>query len=187
MADRIVDEIGSSVPEINHTLAKVLQYVALDAKETMIAEKSLVPFTAVVVKENMFLEEMSSTETDHVYAEAQHTVQNVKGAEAYALCYDGYVETDAGKHDAIIAEGGVPGEETGYAVALVYELNDGEYSFMNQVSYIGKAPNFMSHLNPDDKFVPADDGLELIGGETTAEQAADPQADGKEAEGQKAE
>lgn len=165
MSDRVVDEIGGPVPTIDPTLAKVLQYVCFDAKDRMEKEGDLVPFTAVVVKENMFIEEMESTTVDHVYAEARHTVQNVKGAEAYALCYDGYIDTDAGQKDAIIAEGGVPGGETGFAVALVYEGDGEDRAYMDAVAYIGKAPNFMGHLDPNDKFVPADDGMELIGGE----------------------
>lgn len=180
MSDRIVDEIGGPVPQIDPTLAKVLQYVALEGKERLKELGQLVPFTAVTVKENMFIEEMESTTSDHVFAEARHTVQNVKGADAYALCYDGYIDTDAGKKDAVIAEGGVPGEETGYAVAIVYEGEGEDRAFIDQVAYIGKAPNFMQHIDPNDKFVPADDGMELIGGSEDVAAEDDEEAGEKE-------
>ena len=39
-----------------------------------------------------------------------------------AFCYDGYIETDDGVKDALIAEGGVPGADEGYAIAYLYEV-----------------------------------------------------------------
>ena len=50
--------------------------------------------------------------------------EHARGAAAYALCYDGYIEIDDGVKDALIAEGGVPGEDTGYAVSYLYEMDE---------------------------------------------------------------
>ena len=48
---------------------------------------------------------------------------------------------------ALIAEGGVPGEDEGYAVGYLYSVNDeGEATFEEEPAYIGEAPNFMEAL-----------------------------------------
>lgn len=49
--------------------------------------------------------------------------------------------------DALIAEGGVPGADEGYAIAYLYEVDDeGTYTFESEAAYIGEAPNFMAAL-----------------------------------------
>lgn len=163
MADRTVDEIGGPVPTMDEILSKLLQYVILDAKDRMEEQDGFTPFVAVAVKDNLFLEEMDADEPEQVYAQARHTVADVKGADAYALCYDGYIETDAGTHDAIMAEGGVPGADTGYACGMIYEMDGDKRIFMDKIAYVGKAPNYMANIDPNDKFVPRDDSDELIG------------------------
>ena len=61
------------------------------------------------------------------------------GRAAYALCYDGYVEVDEGTKDALIAEGGVPGADKGFAVGYLYECaEDGTVEFEDEPAYIGE-------------------------------------------------
>ena len=41
--------------------------------------------------------------------------------------------------DALIAEGGVPGADEGYAIAYLYEVDDeGTYTFESEAAYIGE-------------------------------------------------
>ena len=50
--------------------------------------------------------------------------------------------------DALIAEGGVPGAEEGYAIAYLYEVDDeGTYTFESEAAYIGEAPEL--HGGPE--------------------------------------
>lgn len=168
MADRTVDEIGGGVPAMDEVLSKLLSYVIFDAKDRMEQNSEFTPFVAVAVKDNLFLEELDGEEPDQVYAFARHTVAGIKGADAYAMCYDGYIETDAGTHDAIMAEGGVPGGDTGYACGMIYEMDGDKRIFMDKIAYVGKAPNYMGDIDPNDKFVPRDDSDELIGYPTDA-------------------
>ena len=80
-------------------------------------------------------------------------MENARGAEAYALCYDGYVEVDDETKDALIAEGGIPGEDEGMAVGFLYTMSeDGEPTFEEEPAYIGEAPNFMSGLKEADQY-----------------------------------
>ena len=147
MADRTVETTAEEVPEIPEILEKVLLFALDEAKEKMEQGSDVVPFTALVVKENLFIESHPGDSAEECFGYARHTVEGARGAEAYALCYDGYVEIDDGTKDALIAEGGVPGEDEGYAVGYLYSVNDeGEATFEEEPAYIGEAPNYMADL-----------------------------------------
>ncbi|RDB59669.1 hypothetical protein C1878_14870 [Gordonibacter sp. 28C] len=153
MADRVVESSDVEVPEIPEILEKVLLFTLEEAKEKMTQGADVVPFTALVVKENLFLENHPGESAEECFGFARHTVENARGAEAYALCYDGYVEVDDETKDAIIAEGGIPGEDEGVAVGYLYTMNDeGAPTFEPEPAYIGEAPNFMSGLKEADQY-----------------------------------
>ena len=147
MADRVVEDSVEEVPEIPELLENVLLFALDEAKDKMNGGEDLIPFTALVVKENLFIESHPGDSSDECYALAKHTVEGARGADAYAFCYDGYVDTDDGTKDVVIAEGGIPGAETGYAVGYLYEVDDdGGYVFEDEAAYVGEAPNFMEGL-----------------------------------------
>lgn len=147
MADRVVEDSVEEVPEIPELLENVLLFALDEAKDKMNDGEDLVPFTTLVVKDNLFIESHPGDSSEECYALAKHTVEGARGADAYAFCYDGYVDTDDGTKDVVIAEGGIPGAETGYAVGYLYEVDDeGGYAFESDAAYIGEAPNFMENL-----------------------------------------
>ncbi|RDB71121.1 hypothetical protein [Eggerthella sinensis] len=153
MADREVENSDVEVPEIPEILEKVLLFSLDEAKEKMSQGAEVVPFTALVVKENLFIENHPADTAEECFNLARHTVEHARGAAAYALCYDGYIETDDGVKDAIIAEGGVPGEDEGYAVSYLYETDDeGNLTFEEEPAYVGEAPNFMIALSEADSY-----------------------------------
>lgn len=162
MADRVVESSDDQVPEIPEVLEKVLLFSLDEAKEKLMQSNEVVPFTSLVVKDNLFIESHPGETVDACFAAAQHTVQHAQGAQAYSFCYDGYVEIDEGAKDALVAEGGVPGADQGFAVGYLYEQNeDGTITFEEEPAYIGHAPNFMIALKapgeysddePDEKY-----------------------------------
>lgn len=153
MADREVENSDVEVPEIPEILEKVLLFSLDEAKEKMSQGAEVVPFTALVVKENLFIENHPADTAEECFNLSRHTVEHARGAAAYALCYDGYIETDDGVKDAIIAEGGVPGEDEGYAVSYLYETDDeGNLTFEEEPAYVGEAPNFMIALSEADSY-----------------------------------
>lgn len=170
MSDRIVESSDVEVPEIPETLEKVLLFSLDEAKEKMLQGAEVIPFTALAVKENLFIESHPGDTAEECFNFARHTVQNARGAEAYALCYDGYVEVDDGTKDALIAEGGIPGEDKGFAVGYLYEAgDDGSIVFEAEPAFIGDAPNFMialedaAHYGDDEieeRYLDADDADE---------------------------
>lgn len=157
MADRMVENADVEVPEIPETLEKVLLFSLEEAKEKLAQGSEVIPFTALVVKENLFLENHPGESAEECFNFARHTVEHARGAAAYALCYDGYIEVDDGVKDALIAEGGIPGEDAGYAVGYLYETSeDGEVKFEEEPAYIGEAPNFMIALQDADSYTDED-------------------------------
>ncbi len=147
MADRVVESSDVEVPEIPETLEKVLLFALEEAKEKLTQGSDVVPFTALVVKENLFIENHPGESAEECFGFARHTVEHARGAEAYALCYDGYIEVDDDTKDALIAEGGIPGEDEGVAIGYLYTMDEnGQPTFEAEPAYIGEAPNFMGDL-----------------------------------------
>lgn len=160
MADRVVENESAEVPEIPEALEKVMLFALDEGKAKMShVDDMLVPFTCLVIKENMFIESHPGDNAEECFNYAKHTVQGARGAEAYAFCYDGYVETDDGMMDALIAEGGVPGVEDGFAVCYLYETDEeGGITYEDEPAYVGQAPNFMSALKDAEEY--ADDEID---------------------------
>ena len=60
MADRTVENSSEEVPEIPEMLENVLLFALDEAKEKMEEGAELVPFTTLVVKENLFIARRSA-------------------------------------------------------------------------------------------------------------------------------
>ena len=143
MVDRVVDpENDIPVEDVDDVLKAVIVAVLDEAADKMEAGKDVIPFTGLAVKENLFIETHPGDDAEECFLAARKEVQGARGATAYAFCYDGYVDTDEGQKDALIAEGGLPGEEQGYAFGYLYD----EDGIEREVVYIGPAPNFMENL-----------------------------------------
>ena len=151
-------EQGQEIPEV---LLKVLLYCIEDAKKRLGPGEDLVPFTALAVKETLFSEDQEASSPEECYEKAMRTVSNARGATAYGFCYDGYINTDAGYVDALIAEGGLPGDEHGYAIGLIYSFDthkNREYS--DTANFVGIVDNFMADLKDEPKETVAEDAAE---------------------------
>lgn len=157
MADRVVE--NTDVPEIPELLEKVLLFALDEAKEKLSQGADVIPFTTLVVKENLFIESHPGDNAEECFREARQTVEGARGAGAYAFCYDGYVDTDAGTKDSLIAEGGIPGEDDGIAVGYLYTIKeDNSVVFESEPAYIGEAPNYMADLKEANQY--EDDEIE---------------------------
>ena len=155
--DRTQDiEIGSQLdPELDgetelieidlpEDVQKVLFYAIDEATKKIDAGEELVPFTMVLAGEDLFMDSHPVDEVEECFASARQAVNTIAHiADAYVFCYDGYIETEEGEHDMLIAEVGMKGEEQGIAYGLVYEVGVPE--------------------NDEDPVVTFDEGLLLLG------------------------
>lgn len=168
MADRIVDEGAQEIPEIPEILEQVLICALEDARGKLQGGEDVVPFTSLVVGDKLFVENHPAEDVEKCFNLAKHTVEGAQGAKAYAFCYDGYVDVDDGQKDALISEGGVPGEPQGVAIAYFYEENDeGIAEVTDEPIYLGPAPNFMW------KLAPAGEDAESAAADDEGEQASE--------------
>lgn len=149
MVDRVVTNDNAQVPDIDENLEAVLLYALNRAREQIDAGEEMVPFTALAVGETLFMESHPAESAEECFNQARHTVQGAQGATCYALCYDGYIDTSAGQQDALIAEGGLPGQLEGHAVGIVYTESGDDITFSDEVIYVGNAPNFMMGLSTE--------------------------------------
>lgn len=153
MIDRVVDVNITEFPEISEELRYNLQ-VALSEGMRVLTEakndESFAPFTAIVVGDEILFNPYSADDAEDAFAEAIATVKNTENAKSYAFCYDGFIETEEGTKDAVIAEGGLANVEEGHAIAQLYtksgDADSGtvDYEFMNKCGYLGAAPNFFA-------------------------------------------
>lgn len=134
--------------EIPGVLESVLRYCLKNAQERMEKGETVLPFSALAVKETLFMEEHDADSVDESFASVRKLVSNARGASAYGFCYDGFIElADGDKQDCLIAQGGVPGDEYGHAIGVLYSVDDaGNYKFEDEPIYVGNALNYMQGL-----------------------------------------
>lgn len=143
MAERMVDpEANAPEQDIDDVLKTVIRAVLDEAAAKMEGGEDVVPFTGLAVKENLFIETHPGDDVEECFLAARREVEGARGATAYAFCYDGYIETEDGMRDALIAEGGLPGESQAYAFGYLYD----DEGIDREIVYIGPAPNFMEKL-----------------------------------------
>ena len=128
-------------------LESVLRYCLKDASERMLKGEQVVPFSALAVKDKLFMEEHEGDSVADCFNSVRKTVAGARGADAYGFCYDGYIDLEGGKRgDCLIAEGGVPGAEYGHAIGLPYTIDDdGKPDFVEEPIYVSKSLNYMLH------------------------------------------
>lgn len=146
VADRNIENASTEVPEIPDELERVLVFALDEAKEKIEGGEDVIPFTTLVVKDNLFIESHPGDSAEECFEAAEKNVRGARGADCYAFCYDGYIETDDGVKDALIAEGGVPGADEGHAIGFLYVEGDEGLAFEQEAVYVGSAPNFMVAL-----------------------------------------
>lgn len=134
-------------PEMDENLQSVLVAALNEARRVFLENGGmLAPFTALASDGMLEIAPHAVGEVENCFADAERCVAAAKGKEAYAFCYDGYVDTEEGECDILIAEGGLPGEEEGHAIGYIYRLPEQEGGLIDideEPVYVGPAPNFM--------------------------------------------
>ncbi len=151
MQDRDIKIDNVALSDVPEDLLNNIVYALEEGKkilETATHGQSFAPFTAIVVGEEVYLESYDSEDADVAFEKAHKKVKKKKGAISYAFCYDGFVETEDGERDAVIAEGAKPDSECGFAIAMPYEMKGkaekgkAKFEFNDGSVFLGEAPNF---------------------------------------------
>ena len=86
MADRTIENDSTDVPEIPEELERVLVFALDEGKEKLQGGEDLVPFTALIVKDNLFLETHPGENAEECFTAAEANVRGARGAGGYAFC-----------------------------------------------------------------------------------------------------
>lgn len=123
--------------QVSDNTVKAMEYAFEEAKQRLTSmRQSFDPFTVTVVDEGLEV-------NDHPAATPTSVRESVKMLlaqdmpEGYALCYDGYVETDDGQQDAVIVEVADRGASDAFILALLYGMEEGDYVFEADYGYAG--------------------------------------------------
>ena len=144
MADMAPETENLEVPEIPELLESLLIQVIDEAKAKLGDEGEFAPFTAIVVGDQL-IEQNHSGETEECFASAEDTVKNTPDAIGYAFCFDGFIKTNEGDRDCIIAEGGMAGAEKGFAFGCLYNYDEeAGFSFDEDIYYLDEAPCYLA-------------------------------------------
>lgn len=126
---------------------KIVLYALDEAMEKLTHTGELEPFTVILHGDNLHVESHPGEDVVECVNSAADAVKRLEHvATSYVFAYDGYVTTDEGAQDAIIAERGKPGDETAEAFAVLYtvdEEGDGTLSFEEGVYDLGEAPSML--------------------------------------------
>lgn len=161
MSENAVETEEMEVPEINDELESLLIQAIEEAQGKMEQGEVFPPFTATVMGDKLFTETHGGT-IDECFESARDAVLNVAGARMYAFCYDGYIDTDEGDKDAIIAEGGMAGDEQAVVVGMMYDAdeNGAVAGFSDEIVYIAESENFLADVAPAAQTEAEDESLE---------------------------
>lgn len=128
-------------------LDKIVLFALDEAREKLEQSGELEPFTIVLHGENLHIESHPGEDVEECFSQASQAVLNLAHVlKAYVFAYDGYINTDSGRRDAIIVERGMPKQETAQAFALLYTIDErggGSLSFEEGVYDLGQAPSLL--------------------------------------------
>ena len=114
---------------------RAIEHAFEEARESISEESGMLPFTIMCTSDGFDVADHPGDSSQEVY-ESVKTLLAQEMPEAYAFAYDGYVETDAGRSDAILCESARRGDMEAYLLALPYvQDEEGAFSF---------APSFLS-------------------------------------------
>lgn len=122
--------------EITDNVRRAMDYAFDEAQRLLSTNGGFMPFTVTVVDEGLELNEHSGETPDDI-RESVKMLLAQDMPEGYALCYDGYVETDEGTRDAIVVEVACRGAARADILAMLYIQDADAYTFEPSYAYAG--------------------------------------------------
>lgn len=125
--------------QIGENVRKAMDYAFDEAQQRLSSMKqSFDPFTVTVVDTGLEVNDVSSVESSAAVRESVKMLLAQDMPEGYALCYDGWVDTDDGHLDAVIVEVCERGGDA-LMLVLIYTIDDGDYIFEADYGFAGPA------------------------------------------------
>ncbi len=111
--------------EMDEDMKKVLFYAIDEACGKLAGEGRLVSFTVVLAGDDLFFDFHPDEDVAECLQSAASAVNTIAHlADGYVFCYDGFMETDDGQSDMLIAEVGRKHEDGAVAFGLAYAVSE---------------------------------------------------------------
>ena len=115
-----------------------LDHALADARECLERDGGMCPFSVLCTSDGFVVTDHPGEGVDDIYNSVRALLAQ-ELPEAYVLCYDGFVDLDSGRTDAIVCEIARRGEAFATLLAQVYEVEDGVYHFADAPASAGTA------------------------------------------------
>ncbi|MDR1713236.1 MAG: hypothetical protein LBR39_03675 [Coriobacteriales bacterium] len=127
---------------------RVVFYAFDQAAEMLQEAGGFEPFTIILKGEDLFIEEHPGESVEECYDLARKEVFKMQLiAEAYAFCYDGFVELEDGPSDAIIVERASKGDAQAEVLVVLYHQHGDHYHFDETFYSMGETePLFIAEV-----------------------------------------
>jgi len=146
----MAEDYIADAAELNESnaLDKVVLFALDEAMVKLEQNGELEPFTVVLHGDNLHIESHPGEDAVECFNAATTAVKHLAHVmEVYVFAYDGYISTDTGTKDAIIAERGRPDSDSAEAFAVLYTLDeegDGSLTFEEGIYNLGPASSLLS-------------------------------------------
>ena len=124
--------------QLTDNMRVALDHAFDDARHCLADDGGMMPFSIICTSDGFVVSDHPGDDVDEVY-ESARTLVAQEMPEAYVLAYDGFVDLDDGRHDAILAEVGRRGEKTAYLLAQPYTEDEEAYEFAPTYASAGTA------------------------------------------------
>lgn len=109
-----------------------------DARRCLAEDGGMTPFSVICTSDGFVVSDHVGDDEHEIYDSVRALLAQ-EMPEAYVFAYDGFVDLDDGRHDAIVAEVGRRGEQGAYRLAQLYTEDAEAYEFDSPYVSIGTA------------------------------------------------
>lgn len=124
---------------LTDSMRVALDHAFEDSQECLERDGGMTPFSIICTSDGFDVADHPGATAEEVY-ESVKTLLAQELPEAYVFAYDGFVELEDGRRDAIICEVARRGEMEAAMLAQLYEKLDEGYSFAPGFVSVGTAP-----------------------------------------------
>lgn len=145
----MTESYSASAAELDEANAidKIVFFALEEAMEKLEQVGEVEPFTVVLHGDNLHVESHPGEDVVECFNAATTAVRLLEHVmDAYVFVYDGYISTDDGTRDALIAERGTPGSDYADAFAILYTVDEdgeGELTFEEGMYDLGGASSLL--------------------------------------------
>ena len=124
--------------KLTEALRTALDHAFFEAKTELEEDGCVTPFSILATSDGYVVTDHPGEDVDAIYDSVAMLLAR-ELPEAYTFTYDGYIELDDGRHEAVICELAHRGDELASILALPYEVTQDGPAFWDDPIFAGPA------------------------------------------------